>query len=58
MLLVLVTFYVNIPYLVLYIDIVQVAANSYLCFPTVSRKKQGIEKQTDDMGVSQIFPFV
>ena len=42
----------------LYIDIVQVAANSYLCFPTVPRKKQGIEKQTDDMGVSQIFPFV
>ena len=56
--LVLVTFYVNIPYLMLYIDIVQVAANSYLCFPTVPRKKQGIEKQTDDMGVSQIFPFV
>ena len=39
-------------------DRIQVAANSYLCFPTAPRKKQGIEKQTDDMDVSQIFPFV
>ena len=53
------TFYVNmIAYLVQYIDRIQAAANSYLCFPTAPRKKQGIEKQTDDMDRSQIFPFV
>ena len=42
----------------LYIDIIQVAANSYLCFPIAPRKKQGIEKQIDDMDVNQIFPFL
>ena len=58
-LLVLVTFYVKmIPYLVQYIDRIQVAANSYLCFPTAPRKKQVIEKKTDDMERSQIFPLV
>ena len=57
--LVLVTFYVTMTtYLELYIDRIQVAANSYLCFPTAPREKQGIEKQTDDMDRSQLFPFV
>ena len=42
-----------------YIDRIQVKAISYLCFPTAPRKKkQGIEKQTDDMDRNQIFPFV
>ena len=57
--LVLVTFYVKmITYLVQYIDRIQVAANYYLFFPTAPRKKQEIEKETDDMDKSQIFPFV
>ena len=57
--LVLVPFYVKmITYLVQYIVRIQVAANSYLCFPTAPRKKHGIEKQTDDMeGVKYFLLF-
>ena len=41
-----------IPYLVNYIDKIQVAANSYLCFPPVS-EKGGKEKKKNDVDMSQ-----
>ena len=41
------------PYLAHYIDIIQLAANSYLCFPTASEKERK-EKKTNDVDVGQI----
>ena len=41
------------PYLAYYIDIIQLAANSYLCFPTASEKERK-EKKTNDVDVGQI----
>ena len=41
-----------IPYLVNYIDKIQVAANSYLCFPPVPEKEQK-EKKTYDVDMGQ-----
>ena len=40
------------PYLAHYIDIIQVAANSYLCFPTATEKERK-EKKTNDVDVGQ-----
>ena len=40
------------PYLAHYIDTIQVAANSYLCFPTATEKEQK-EKKTNDVDVGQ-----
>ena len=41
-----------IPYLVNYIDKIQVAANSYLCFPPEPEKERK-EKKTNDVDMSQ-----
>ena len=41
-----------IPYLVNYIDKIQVAANSYLSFPPVPEKERK-EKKTNDVDTSQ-----
>ena len=39
------------PYLTQYTDTIQVAANSYLCFPTAPEKEQKEKKTNDvDMG--------
>ena len=40
------------PYLAHYIDTIQVAANSYLCFPTAPEKERK-EKKTIDVDVGQ-----
>ena len=40
------------PYLAHYIDTIQVAANSYLCFPTATEKERK-EKKTNDVDVGQ-----
>ena len=45
-----------IPYMVNYIDKIQVAANSYLCFPPVS-EKEGKEKKKNDVDMSQNLLF-
>ena len=37
-----------------YIDAIQVAANSYLCFPTAPEKERK-EKKTNDVNVGQNF---
>ena len=41
-----------IPYLVNYIDKIQVTANSYLCFPPVP-EKEGKKKKGNDVDTSQ-----
>ena len=40
------------PYLAHYIDTIQVAANSYLCFPTATEKERK-EKKANDVDVGQ-----
>ena len=40
------------PYRAHYIDTIQLAANSYLCFPTASEKERK-EKKTNDVDVGQ-----
>ena len=42
------------PYLAHYSDSIQVAANSYLCFPTAPEKERK-EKKTNDVDVGQNF---
>ena len=42
------------PYLAHYSDRIQVAANSYLCFPTAPEKERK-EKKTNDVDVGQNF---
>ena len=36
-----------------YIDAIQVAANSYLCFPTAPEKERKEKKKTNDVDVGQ-----
>ena len=43
------------PNLVLYIDRIQVEANSYLCLPTAPEKRR--DKQAHDMNMCQLFLF-
>ena len=38
-----------------YIDAIQVAANSYLCFPTAPEKERKEKKKTNDVDVGQDF---
>ena len=40
------------PYLVHYINTIQLAANSYLCFPTAPEKERK-DKKTSDVDVGQ-----
>ena len=40
------------PHLAHYMDTIQVAANSYLCFPTATEKERK-EKKTNDVDVGQ-----
>ena len=42
------------PYRAHYIDTIQLAANSYLCFPTAPEKERK-EKKTNDVDVGQNF---
>ena len=46
--------YKMIPYLLHYIDTIQVAANSYLCFPTAPGKERK-EKEANDVNMGQDF---